>query len=207
MANLLSYALCSLADVKESLGITDNSKDNLIIRKINQATEMIERYTGRRFASTTYTDETYDVDGGGTINLRNYPVITFTSLSQRDSTQNIDSWDTIDSQNYFVDERAGILEFNYNIGRGWEQYKATYTAGYTTIPADLAEACATLAGYLASQNPATIDAKVVQEGQRRQEFFDATGSGEDASRAGMFSRLGLLGILDMYKTPIISGRP
>lgn len=207
MANLLSYALCSVADVKESLGITDSSKDNLIIRKINQATELIERYTGRRFASTVYTDEMYDADGGSTINLRNYPVITFTSISYRSGSENINDWQTIDSTDYFIDTNAGIVEFLFDIGQGWQKYKVTYTAGYTTIPADLAEACATLASYMASQNPATIDAKVVQEGQRRQEFFDASGSGEDASGAGLFSKLGLLATLEMYKTPLISGRP
>ena len=37
MAQLLSYSLATVADVKESLGIDagDTSKDNLIIRKIN----------------------------------------------------------------------------------------------------------------------------------------------------------------------------
>lgn len=206
MASLLSYALCSVADVKESLGITDNSQNNLIIRKINQATEMIERYCGRRFASTVYTDEYYDADNGSTINLRNYPVSAVASLSYRQGDENISDWDSVDSQDYFLDGNAGILEFLFNIGSGWKKYKVSYTAGYTTIPADLAEACATIAAYLASQNPATIDAKVIQEGQRRQEFFDASGSGEDTSKSGFFGKLGILGVLDSYKTPVISGR-
>jgi len=42
MTALVSNALCSVADVKESLGISDASKDNLITRKINQATVTIQ---------------------------------------------------------------------------------------------------------------------------------------------------------------------
>jgi hypothetical protein len=51
LMSLLSYALCSLFDVKESMGIasSDQSWDNLIIRKINQATRQIEAYCDRRF--------------------------------------------------------------------------------------------------------------------------------------------------------------
>lgn len=201
MATLVSYALTNVADVKESLGITNNSKDNLIIRKINAATDMIENYCGRRFASTVYTDETYDIEGGRTINLNNYPVISFTSLSERDTSQNINSWTTVNSEFYFVDTDAGIVELLYGMISGWQRYKVTYTAGYTTIPNDLAEACATLAGYLVGQNPTTIDSKSVQEGQRKQEFFDTS-----SSTADIFQRLGIADVIDSYATVLISGR-
>lgn len=201
MATLVSYALTNLADVKESLGLTDNSKNNLIIRKINAATDMIEKYCSRRFISTLYTDETYDIDGGRTINLNNYPVISFSSISWRDSVQNINSWTTMNSQFYFVDNNAGIVEVLIPLGQGWDRWKVTYTAGYATIPNDLAEACATLAGYLVAQNPATIDSRIVQEGQRKQEFFDTSASNKD-----IFQRLGIADVIDSYMSILISGR-
>ena len=87
------------------------------------------------------------------------------------------------------------------MGSGWKRYKATYTAGYATIPNDLAEACATLAGYLVGQNPTTIDSKSVQEGQRKQEFFDTS-----ASTTDIFQRLGIADVIDSYATVLISGR-
>lgn len=87
MTALLSYALTTVADVKESLGITsgDHSKDNLITRKINQATRMIENYCDCRFAQTTYTDELYDGHGGNELVLRHKPIISVTSLAYRSS--------------------------------------------------------------------------------------------------------------------------
>ena len=92
MASLNSWALTTLADVKESLGIDSGTTtgDNLIIRKINQATDMIESYCGKNnsqhFASTVYTNEEYDGTGTDQLILKNRPVITFTTLQQRDTT-------------------------------------------------------------------------------------------------------------------------
>jgi hypothetical protein len=86
MSELVSYALCSVADVKESLGIdaSDTSSDNLIIRQINRATDAIENYTGRRFALTNYVDIEYDTPRSNQIVLQQRPVISVDGFSVRD---------------------------------------------------------------------------------------------------------------------------
>lgn len=197
MADLLSYALCSLADVKESLGIDsgDQSKDNLIRRKINQATVSIENYTGRRFASTTYTQEEYDATNTPQLVLKQRPIITFTTLDIRDTDLNQNDWEAVDSALYFVDTNAGVIDLLFNaIGR-WNRYRATYTAGYTTIPADLAEACATLAGFYVENATSGQAVKSKSEGSRSIDYYNIS-SGRSTS--SLFDQLGIDEILNSY---------
>lgn len=169
MASLLSYALTNLSDVKESLGIasSDTTKDNLITRKINQATRQIEKYCQRRFASTTYTNEEYNATQIDELVLKNYPIITFTTLDVRNTGLNEDSWETITTDLYFVDTNSGVIYSDFRFNGRWKRFRATYTAGYATIPEDLAEACVSLACYYVNNADAS-DVGVYQrrEGQR-----------------------------------------
>jgi hypothetical protein len=198
MTDLLDYALCSSADVKESLNIAagDTSKDNLIKRKINQATRMIEGYCGCRFKLTQYTNEEYNASNTNQLVLRNAPVVKddthpFT-FDVRNSVLNDDSWQSLPSEFQFVDQAAGILDLGFTAVGQWAHYRVSYYAGYSTIPEDVAEACATLAAYLV-QNPTGTGTQVrlKQEGQRRLEYFDNQGR-------SLIEQLGLDDVLAPY---------
>jgi hypothetical protein len=202
MTNLLTYALTNLADVKESLGIASGiaTYDNLVRRKINQATEMIETYCDRRFLSTVYTDEEYDGTGIDELRLNQYPITAFTSLSVRDTPLNESDWETTDSELYFVDLDTGILRLLFNAGGRWGRYKVTYTAGYTAanLPQDLTEACVVLACYLVNTSPtmnslALSGVKSKREGQRSIEY-DVGILGSDQ----LFKRLGIFDSIAAY---------
>lgn len=179
MTDLLDYALTSVADVKESLGIDsgDTSKDNLIKRKINQATDIIERFCNRRFKSTVYTNEEYDATNTDQLVLRQRPITAVSSFQSRSSTLNESDWEDVDSELYFRDDNAGVLDLNFNATGRWNRYRISYTAGYTTIPSDLAEACVTLAGFLVENGTSGTNVKKKQEGQRSIEYFDSQGNG------------------------------
>lgn len=206
MAQLLSYALTTEADVKETLGIAsdDHSYDNLIVRSINRATEMIEGWCGRRFKLTTYTDELYDATYDNQLVLRNFPVTSLTSLSARDTTLNSGSFDAIDSENYFLDASAGILDAVSNFWGSYDQWEVTYTAGYATIPSDLAEATAALAAYFVGNDPATgVGIASKREGSRQVTYFDH----RSTSDTSLFTQLGILPTLERYSSPALgSGR-
>lgn len=195
MATLLDFALCSVADVKETLGIDsgDNSKNNIIIRKINQGTEMIEKYTDRRFASTVYTEEEYDSTNTDQLVLKQRPIITFTSLEVRDSTLNESDWETVDTELYFVDYSAGVLDLVFNVSGRWNRVRTTYTAGYATIPSDIAEACVTLASYLVENPTSGAAIKRKEEGQRKVEYYDT-----QSTSNSLFDQLGIDDILKSY---------
>lgn len=200
VANLLSYALTTLADVKESLGIDagNTSKDNLIIRKINQATLYIESYCSlsrdHHFALTTYTNEEYDGTNNSTIVLRMRPVTAITSFQRRNSTLSDGSFDDVESELYYTDLNAGVVELVTTSNSGWNRYRVTYSAGYSTIPADLAEACVTLASFYVENSASGTAVKKKQEGQRSIEYFqNTTGDGS------VVDQLGLDDLLSRYK--------
>lgn len=197
MASLLSYALTSVSDVKELLDIpsSDTTKDNLIIRKINQATLMIENYTNRRFALTTYTDELYDGSGTDQIVLRQHPVTALTSLKVRDTELNNNDFDAIETDRYYINENAGIISGLSSFYGGYEKWSVTYTAGYLTIPADIAEAAAMLAAHLASSGSLSSGQSVkrMTEGSRSVEYQDNT-----SSSGSLIIELGLDDILAPY---------
>lgn len=203
MTALLSYALTTVADVKESLGITsgDHSKDNLITRKINQATRMIENYCDCRFAQTTYTDELYDGHGGNELVLRHKPIISVTSLAYRNVPDNQNQFTTVDSSDYFINNDYGVIEYLAPFTAYYDRWKITYVAGYATIPEDVAEACATLAAYLVQNGTSGTNIKRKREGQREIEYFDNTAGSGDS----LIEQLGLSDVLDAYASPLVSG--
>jgi hypothetical protein len=200
MATLLSYALSTVADVKESLGIDagDTSKDNMIIRKINQATLFIENYCSlsrdHHFKSTTYTNEQYDGVSKNTIVLKMRPIITLSSFQGRSAVTSDGSFTDIESELYFTDLSAGVLELLFNTTNSWNMYQVTYTAGYATIPSDLAEACVTLACYYVENSASGTAVKKKQEGSRSIEYFQASANSNDS----LVDQLGLDDLLSRY---------
>ena len=68
-----TYALTTLADLKESLGITTTTDDALLEKCIDRATARIESYIGRQIRERTYR-EWRNPMGQDTIALRQWPV-------------------------------------------------------------------------------------------------------------------------------------
>lgn len=204
MATLVSYALTSVEDVKETLGISsgDHSKDNLIIRKINLATEVIEAWCNlsreHHFKQTTYTNEVYDGSGNEQLVLRMRPITAISSFQARTTSQNEDDWEDVESEHFFYDANAGTLDGLFYQNTDWSSYRVTYTAGYATIPTDLAEAAATLAAFWVENTAAGTAVKRKREGQREVEYFNAFNS-QGGGNNSVLESLGLDDVLSRYK--------
>jgi len=193
---LVSYYLVNLADMKEALGITDNSQDSLLTNLINRATDIIEKYcNGRRFASTIYTNEEYDGKGSDYLNLKHYPVITLTSIDGRSGDFSSPSWSALDDAFYKSIDNAGQIYYSGGFTRGVRNYRVNYTAGFATIPNDLQQACITLVAFLKNQTKAT--------GMKSETLgrYSYTKSDDEKD----IKELGLDAVLDYYRTPVIGG--
>lgn len=149
MSTLKSYALTTGARSAAYMGLTYSSlstaQQDFLTDLINQATEFVEHYIGRRLLSSTYTQEIYDGDGGNVLALKHYPVTTFSTIEFRTSSQNEDNWETINSKAYYVDNDSGLVKgmSGRRFARGRANYRCTYTAGFsfnnsTTFLADTA---------------------------------------------------------------------
>lgn len=203
MTAILSYALCGLTEVKESLGIADASKDNLIIRKINQATEMIENYCGldnnHHFKQATYSNEEYKGTGTNELFLKVKPVTAVSDFSVRSSAENINDFDTISTEDYFIIQNSGILSTLFGLTELSSYYRVSYTGGFATIPSDLSEACVTLSAYLVDNSASGNAIKSKQEGRRGIEYF------QPQQGQSLINQLGVDDILDRYIMPSLAG--
>lgn len=201
MGSLNTNALTTLADVKETLGIASGitTSDNLIIRKINQASTEIESYCSRTFHVTTYTNEEYDGTLEDTLVLRQRPITSFTTLEARDTVLNSGGWITIPTDRYFVDLNGGILRAVLSFFGHYNRWHVTYAAGYTTIPSDLAEACATLAAYYVTHAvPGLVEQEKV-EGSRRVRYQ------QKPTVTSLYDLIGIKDILDSYADTVVAG--
>jgi hypothetical protein len=145
----------TLTNVKTFIGISGSGKDDLLNLLIDQAGDLFESATGRTFEETTYTNEEYDGTGNRELQLKNYPIITFTRIQYRNTYDNTDSWTTINTSDYWVENDTGIITRTTTFSSwdvqfkdpqltdeptwstGANNYRATYTAGYATIPSDI----------------------------------------------------------------------
>ena len=200
MAELVDDALTTVSDVKESLGIpsSDHSKDNLIIRKINYVTGLIEAYTGRVFKKQEFTEE-HDGSDTDQLVLNNRPIDTEAAITvtRRDTSLNEDDFEGVESNLFFPDAGAGLLNLNFAARGHLNRYKVVYTAGYDPIPADLAEAANALACYFV-QNPtgATVGVSTIKEGQRQISYGGSSGS--NTTFMSIAQQLGVDQVLDSY---------
>ena len=103
---LTVHALTTLQAVKDELGIMDSSKDSVLERLINAASEAIEQYCGRHFEYEQGVQETLAGTGGSRLVLSRIPVRAVTSVTV--SGMPLDDY-------VVEDPKAGIL---YR-GAGW----------------------------------------------------------------------------------------
>ena len=197
--SLVSYALTSLANLKEHLDIVDNESDTLLTNIINRSTDIIEKYcNGRRFKQTTYTNEEYDGTGTNYINLKHYPVTTLSTYEKNYGTVGDTDWDGLEGDfiKLISDSTQGPGQVFYQGGflRGIRNYRFTYIAGYSTIPNDLDEACLELSAYLYNNRKSS---------GLKSETLGEYSYTRDDSIGNVIKDLGLDLVLDQYRQPII----
>jgi len=113
--------------------------DRLMRSIITAMSASIEKHIGRYVEETART--TYvDVESGGlrVVNLRGYPITTMSSIYE-DSSREYASGSLVSTSSYSAGAdslRMGRVEFDYNLPRGFEVLKVTYTGGMGTDAAD-----------------------------------------------------------------------
>lgn len=163
-------ALTTTAKVKAYLGITDSSEDTLIDDWILAAQAQIERYCNRVFDSASFT-EYFDGNLKQSVVVRNPPVTTLTSVSYRKDN---DEWTAYASTLHDFDANSGVVFFVTGgeeaflaglegrlprFPQGKKGVRVVYTGGYSSIPADLSQACIELVAKIRGGNAAQRSAR------------------------------------------------
>jgi len=139
--------LITLAQVKEIRGITTTTDDTLLTNLINRVDKAVRLICSRDFESLSYTDY-YDGNGNTELMLKQFPVTAITSVKRvdKDKTTVLYTWAVAD---YDVILDIGLLRLRSGtFTPGIANIEVKYTAGYITIPEDLAQACISFVGWL-----------------------------------------------------------
>jgi len=137
-----TIALVSLSDARIHCAIDtgDMTYNADLENLINSVSAFFNLYTNRHLLSISHT-EYYDGDGSNVQYLNNYPITAVTSL-YIDANHSYGSNSLIDKSEYIVYEDIGkIVLLNGVFDKGAQSVKIVYTAGYTSVPHDLRQAC------------------------------------------------------------------
>jgi uncharacterized phiE125 gp8 family phage protein len=142
----MATALATLAQVKEYIGNSaDNTDDALLTRLITAVSELIERSSQRVFGQATYT-ETRNGTGGRFLVLNNRPVTAVSSLTINGITIPQSTSFTVDGWVVESPWKVTLRGYSHRFDEGVQNVQITYTAGYATVPADVAQACCLMVG-------------------------------------------------------------
>jgi hypothetical protein len=208
-------ALTTLADLKTYLGITDTSEDTLLNLLIADGDAAILGYIGRAIEQATLT-EYYSGDRTQMLVLRQRPVTAVTSVHVDDSGYAGQAAGAFDSttewtagEDFYirteVENESNTGELVAIKGPGtftadgdpktWGEWpngtgnvKVIYTAGYATVPSDLAAACRILVAWMRASRDNGMPVKSERLGSYSYTLLDDTGIPELATIRGICNR-------------------
>ena len=135
--------LVSMADVKAYLGGDLQSNDDAVLaRLISAASAFLVTACAQPILEQSYS-ELYDGKGNGRLYLRHTPVMSVTSLSIDGA---VVPEAVLPGESGWRLNGNIVLLFGHWFNRGLVNVAVTYSAGYATVPADVAEAVMELVG-------------------------------------------------------------
>ena len=201
----------SLQNVKDFLGITASTDDDLITALLGRTTRMMQMYVGRDLIQATYTDEKYDGNGiDQDLNLRQYPIISVSSVyDDPDRVFGADSLLTEDNgsndgqyiiyQKGEIDNQGIIRRVDGAWIKGKQNIKVTYTAGYATVPEDLVQAQIDFTSFLYKNRDQRLGISGYRIGSYSVTYKD--NSSGDATGAQNAIPADIRSVLDNYRDP------
>ncbi len=139
--------LDTLANVKQSLGITGSDDDDLLEQLQAAADDFVSRHCGRSFLGGSFTE--FHPGGGRLIFLREFPVSEVTSV-RVDPKREFGTDTILDSDRFYLHPDRGVIE---SLGGPflWSSSPGTVRVEYATatgqVPASVQRAYAELVGH------------------------------------------------------------
>lgn len=129
---------CALSDVKAYLGIapTNTNDDAVLNRLITSASQFIRSWLNRDIDQRSYTD-TRDGTGHVKMTFPNYPITAVQSVQVGQIVIPQSTGPTVPG---WVFTPTAIILRQYVFDKDYQNVVVTYTAGYSPIPTDIAQA-------------------------------------------------------------------
>ena len=133
---VVAHAFVTIAETESRLDIAAGTEDAKLTLLIDAATDLVEKYCGRRFKQTEYSEEKYPGKNTNQIFLRNFPI----SEEVADAPTVLIDDEAVEVEE--IDYKKGILELASIANEGLSNVKVTHKSGYADadIPHDLKEA-------------------------------------------------------------------
>lgn len=129
--------LTTVADFKTYLGITSATDDALIQRLVTSASKYIQSWLNRNFAIQSYVQQ-HDGNGSALQAFSTYPVQSVSEVLINGLAIPLSADQK--QRGYFFSDKFLYLA-NAIFTKGLFNVKITYTAGYATVPEEIAQAC------------------------------------------------------------------
>ena len=148
--SLSAYAIPTLQEVKDFMGINNYESDSILEKWIDNVSYSIEKYTNRKIAVQSVSNEIYDGDGTDTLFLRYWPLTQLSTETSPTDAQKLaavqyratpdDDWADIetDVDHILTDTNWPFLKlYDQIFPEGYRNIRLNYKAGYSTIPGDI----------------------------------------------------------------------
>lgn len=132
-------ALTTLSNVKSQLGFKDSDTqfDAKLTRFMNAASDTIESLCAREFTSQSRTELAHGNRSNTLIPLQ-YPITAVTEIRISSERDWGNSLTLVPATEYGIsNDGLSITFYNQVMSAGFDNVRIIYTAGYSTIPADL----------------------------------------------------------------------
>lgn len=125
---------------------------------ISSAEKKVKEYLNRDIEATTYTSEIYNGSGCNELMLRQTPVTAVTTIEYYEGYDSGEDWYALtlgtDYERKIIPTQANsVILDGYEFVEGVQNYRVTYTAGYSTVPADIQQACKELVALYWNASP------------------------------------------------------
>ena len=138
----MAYTTVALVSAElNGVSITTSStpSSSTVENWIAEVDSEIDLRTGQSWTSTTVSDEVYDYDGSGYLMLLHAPVLSVSTASYETNGIGADSESWTDltegrTEDYIVYLSDGEIDFHKTVSAGKQNFKITYTYGYTSVP-------------------------------------------------------------------------
>lgn len=144
--------LSPVEDVKERLGITEDSLDDFLEAQIQLISDVIEAYCRRKFAAATWIQTFYreDIRSASQMELYHFPIITLTSIDIDEVAVDLDT--------LRIHKPSAILRRSVDapalLG---DEIIVEYEAGYETIPSPILAVLDALVGERYNKKRSGVD--------------------------------------------------
>lgn len=132
--------LCAVSDVQAFLSLPAEQDTALLQSLITSASAFVANWLSRDIFSQTYV-ETVNGNGGDRMVLKNYPVTAIDSMGIDGLPLNVSTLTNGGSADGYVFDDSTLYLRGWSLSPGVQNITVTYTAGYDSVPADLAQAC------------------------------------------------------------------